>query len=92
MPGAGPRPPAGLTAERISAGAVEVRWRGDPGLEYRVRCLGADGRWRVVGRTTATSIEDGGAASGPVGVYAVSAAEPGGGPRSAEVRSDHRPG
>jgi hypothetical protein len=76
-----------VSAVRIAAGSVEVSWRGRAGIEYRVRCLEADGRWRVVGRTRTTTIEDGGAAAGPVGVYAVSATGTGGG-RSAEVRSD----
>jgi hypothetical protein len=85
-PGRAPVPPSGVRAERIAAGSVRVSWRGAAGAEYRVRCLGADGRWRVVGRTTATTIEDGGAGAGAVPVYAVSAAA--GGARSDEVRSD----
>ena len=79
-------PPSGVRAERIAAGSVRVSWKGGAGAEYRVRCLGADGRWRVVGRTTATTIEDGGAVAGPVPVYGVSAAVDG--TRSDEVRSD----
>jgi hypothetical protein len=71
----------------MTNGAVRVSWTGGDGAEYRVRCLTADGRWRVVGRTGATSIEDGGAPpEGPVPVYGVSAAAAG--DRSAEARSD----
>ena len=82
--GACPRP---VTAVRLPAGSVRVSWRGPAGAEFRVRCLQPDGRWRVVGRTRATEIEDGGAPAGPVGVYSVSAAGSDG-DRSAEVRSD----
>ena len=80
-------PPSEVSAVRLPVGSVQVSWRGPAGVEYRVRCLQADGRWRVVGRTRATTIEDGGAVRGPVGVYAVSAAGPAG-DRSAEIRSD----
>jgi hypothetical protein len=64
-----------------------VTWTGSGsgGVEYRVRCLAGGGSWRVVGRTRATSIEDGGAPEGAVPVYAVSAAA--GGARSGEARS-----
>jgi hypothetical protein len=65
---------------------VEVRWTGRGDVEYRVRCLVGEDRWRVVGRTRGTTIEDGGAPPGPLPVYAVSAAA--GGTRSAETRSD----
>ena len=82
-----PAVPSGVRAVRGRTGSVEVSWRGGDGdLEYRVRCLTPDGRWRVVGRTHDTSIEDGGAPAGPVAVYAVSAAMSG--IRSAEGRSD----
>jgi hypothetical protein len=83
----GPVPPRAVSATRIDGGSVRVSWTGSGDVEYRVRCLVADGRWRVVGRTRATWIEDGGAPAGPAGVYAVSAAGAGG-DRSAEVRSD----
>jgi hypothetical protein len=83
----GPEPPASVTAVRLSAGSVRVSWRGPAGAEFRVRCLQPDGRWRVVGRTRAAEIEDGGAPLGPVGVYSVSAAGSDGS-RSAEARSD----
>jgi hypothetical protein len=68
-------------------GAVRVSWTGEGDVEYRVRGLTPDGRWRVVGRTRALDIEDGGAPpAGPVPVYAVSAAA--NGERSEEARSD----
>jgi hypothetical protein len=54
-------------------------------VEYRVRRLGGD-RWRVIGRTRTTRMQDGGAPAGVVPVYSVSAAS--GGVRSAEGRSD----
>jgi hypothetical protein len=83
----GPEPPGSVAAVRLSAGSVRVSWRGPAGAEFRVRCLQPDGRWRVVGRTRATEIEDGGAPAGPVGIYSVSAAGSDGN-RSVEVRSD----
>jgi hypothetical protein len=82
----GPRPPRDVHAVRTPGGTVRVSWTGSGEVEYRVRSLTADGRWRVVGRTRDLSIEDGGAAAaGPVPVYAVSAAA--GGERSPEVHS-----
>ncbi|HWM58112.1 MAG TPA: hypothetical protein VNO83_09770 [Pseudonocardia sp.] len=86
-PVAGPRPPAAVSATRSAAGSVTVHWSGPSDVEYRVRCRGADGRWRVVGRTTAHELEDGGAPAGPLPLYAVSAAADGA--RSAEALSDH---
>ena len=83
----GPEPPGSVAAVRLSAGSVRVSWRGPAGAEFRVRCLQPDGRWRVVGRTRATEIEDGGAPAGPVGIYSVSAAGSDGN-RSVEARSD----
>jgi hypothetical protein len=77
--------PQQVRAIRLSNGSVEVSWVGVAGAEFRVRCCD-DGRWRVVGRTHASRMEDGGASGGTVGVYAVSAAV--GGVRSAESRSD----
>jgi hypothetical protein len=87
-----PAAPRDVRASRVAGGSVEVRWSAvehvPPGgdVEYRVRCRAADGRWRVVGRTRTTTIEDGGAPAGSVPVYAVSAAV--GGARSDEGRSD----
>lgn len=85
-PNGAPEVPGDVRAVRVAGGSVEVTWTGAGDVEYRVRCLTSDGRWRVVGRTRATSIEDGGAASGPLPVYAVSAAASG--LRSDEGRSD----
>lgn len=90
-PVGGPPAPSGVVAARVAGGTVRVSWIAAPGdsgtTEYRVRCQRADGSWRVVGRTRATVIEDGGAPPGPVSVYGVSAAA-GGGPRSGEVLSE----
>ncbi|MEJ3654785.1 Ig-like domain repeat protein [Actinomycetes bacterium KLBMP 9759] len=89
-----PPAPSEVLATRISGGSVRVSWTssavGD--VEYRVRCLvdPAAERWRVVGRTRDTAIEDGGAPAGEVPVYAVSAAVAG--VRSAECRSDGHTG
>ncbi|HZG88909.1 MAG TPA: hypothetical protein VEZ42_01720 [Pseudonocardia sp.] len=86
-----PPRPTGVRAARLTGGSVRVSWSPPAGIapgaaQYRVRArTGPDG-WRVVGRTTATDIEDGGAPVGAVPVYAVSAAV--GGVRSAEARSD----
>lgn len=67
---------------------MRISWSGcgRADVEYRVRCVDAGGRWRVIGRTRATTIEDGGAAPGALPVYAVSAAA--GGARSVECRTD----
>ena len=90
-PVGGPPAPSGVVAARVAGGTVRVSWIAAPGdsgtTEYRVRCQRADGSWRVVGRTRATVIEDGGAPPGPVSVYGVSAAAQGG-PRSGEVLSE----
>jgi cell division septum initiation protein DivIVA len=89
-PPSGPRPPRDVRAVRVAGGTVRVSWTGSGDVEYRVRSLTPDGRWRVVGRTRALDIEDGGAPpAGPVQVYAVSAAA--NGERSAEARSDGVP-
>ena len=86
-PAAGPVPPRDVRAVRMADGTVHVSWSGRGDVEYRVRTLTADGRWRVVGRTRDLAIEDGGAPpSGPVPAYAVSAAAHG--ERSGEIRSD----
>ncbi len=64
-----------------------MSWIGSGDVEYRVRSLTAEGRWRVVGRTRALTIDDAGAPSGgPVPVYAVSAAADG--ERSVEIHSN----
>ena len=82
----GPAAPAGVLAVRAGDGTVDVTWTPVAGdVEYRVRRLDGD-RWRVIGRTRATRLQDGGAPGGTVPVYAVSAAR--GGVRSAEGRSD----
>ena len=82
----GPAAPAGVLAVRAGDGTVDVTWTPVAGdVEYRVRRLDGD-RWRVIGRTRATWLQDGGAPGGIVPVYAVSAAR--GGVRSAEGRSD----
>ncbi len=75
--------PTAVRAERDPSGTVVVAWDGPAGVEYRVRCRRPDGGWRVVGRTRATRIEDGGAGAGPLPEYAVSAARDGA--RSAET-------
>ena len=86
-PVVGPEPPRDVRAVRTAAGTVRVSWTGSGDVEYRVRGLTPDGRWRVVGRTRALSIEDGGAPPvGPVPVYAVSAAADG--ERSTEIHSN----
>jgi hypothetical protein len=86
-PQSGPQAPRDVRAVRAAGGAVRVSWTGSGDVEYRVRALTPDGRWRVVGRTRAVTIEDGGAPpAGPVPVYAVSAAS--NGERSAESHSD----
>jgi hypothetical protein len=85
--GGGPEPPRDVRALRVADGTVLVSWTGSGDVEYRVRGRTPDGRWRVVGRTRALTIEDGGAPqAGPVPVYAVSAAADG--ERSAEIHSN----
>ncbi|WP_232663555.1 hypothetical protein [Pseudonocardia sp. TRM90224] len=92
--GGAPPAPSDVMATRISGGSVRVSWTSSAAgdVEYRVRCLvdPAAERWRVVGRTRATAIEDGGAPAGNVPVYAVSAAVAG--VRSTECRSDGHAG
>jgi hypothetical protein len=86
-PTGGPQPPRDVRAVRAAGGAVRVSWTGSGDVEYRVRCLTPDGRWRVVGRTRERSIEDGGAPqTGPVPVYAVRASA--NGDSSAESHSN----
>jgi hypothetical protein len=83
----GPAAPGRVQVRRGTDGTVEITWEGVPGnlAEYRVRCE-EGGRWRVVGRTRATRMEDGGAPADRLPVYAVSASV--GGVRSGETRSD----
>lgn len=82
---AGPAVPVDVRAVRAADGSVCVTWGGTGDVEYRVRSRDARGSWRVVGRTRATALEDGGAGAGALPVYAVSAAA--GGARSAEAQS-----
>lgn len=82
---AGPAAPVDVRAVRAPDGSVRVSWTGCGDVEYRVRSRDARGSWRVVGRTRATALEDGGAGPGPLPTYAVSAAS--GGARSVEVES-----
>jgi hypothetical protein len=78
--------PTRVRAVRLGDGAVEVSWAGPRDAEFRVRVRTGPESWRVVGRTRATSIEDGGTAPGELPVYAVSATVDG--VRSPEGRSD----
>lgn len=59
--------PSTVRAARGPSGAVVVTWlpSSAAGVTYRVTRLEPDGSARVVGRTGATSIEDGGAPAGP---------------------------
>lgn len=81
-------PPSDVRAVRDASGAVVVTWQPSPtsGATYKVACVEPRGA-RVVGRTAARQIEDGGAPAGPdVPVYVVVAVQPG--RVSEEVRSD----
>jgi hypothetical protein len=78
--------PRSVRAVRLSGGSVLISWTGPAGAQYRVRAQSGSDSWRVVGRTSDTAIEDGGAPAGPVPVYAVSATV--GQIRSDETRSD----
>ncbi|MCP9623979.1 fibronectin type III domain-containing protein [Nocardia otitidiscaviarum] len=66
-------PPGALTAIRQPNGTVTLSWEPSPtaDVEYRVTRLQPDDSWRVVGRTRATELEDGGAPDGPLPIYAV---------------------
>ncbi|MFQ6398214.1 hypothetical protein ACLMAJ_32830 [Nocardia sp. KC 131] len=68
--------PARVEATRTSNGSILVVWSPSSTgtVDYRVTRLQPDGSWRVVGRTKATELEDGGAPTGPPPVYAVAAA------------------
>jgi hypothetical protein len=79
-------PPRDVRASRSPDGSVEVSWTGPAGAQFRVRARTGPDSWRVVGRTTSSSLEDGGAPPGPVPVYAVSATVDG--IRSEETRSE----
>lgn len=52
--------PTNVRAQRAGDGSVTVSWSGPTGAEYKVSRQSPDGRWRVVGRTRESSIEDGG--------------------------------
>jgi hypothetical protein len=78
--------PREVRAVRLPGGSVEISWTGPVGAQFRVRAQTGPESWRVVGRTTGTSIEDGGAPSAAIPVYAVSATV--GEIRSYEGRSD----
>lgn len=73
-------PPVGVRVLRDRAGAVVVEWQpsATPGVTYRITRIHPDGTGRVIGRTGATRVEDGGAPPGPgVPDYAVVALQPG---------------
>ncbi|QSR28894.1 Hypothetical protein CFH99_0090 [Nocardioides aromaticivorans] len=82
-------PPSAVRAVRDGSGAVVVSWQPSPtsGATYKVSRVEPNGTTRVVGRTAAPQIEDGGAPAGSdVPVYVVVAVQPG--RVSDEVRSD----
>lgn len=68
--------PGQVEVRRTGGGSVLVSWidAGLPGSQYKVSRQEPDGSWRVVGRTGALSLEDGGAGQeGPLPVYTVEA-------------------
>ncbi|MFD0364365.1 Ig-like domain repeat protein [Nocardia sp. GCM10030253] len=67
--------PTRVEATRMANGSIRVVWSPSSTgtVDYRVTRLQPDGSWRVVGRTKATDLEDGGAPAGPPPVYAVAA-------------------
>ncbi|WP_063813620.1 hypothetical protein [Nocardia anaemiae] len=80
--------PQRVEATRLANGSVLVAWSptSTDNVAYRVTRLQPDGSWRVVGRTQATELEDGGAPAVGQPVYAVAAAVAG---RYSEItRSD----
>ncbi|MFC9999435.1 hypothetical protein [Nocardia sp. NPDC127526] len=80
--------PPQVQATRKPDGTVVITWSpsATEQAEYRVTRLQPDGSWRVVGRTRGTTLEDGGATTGPVPVYGVVASVSG---RTSELsRSD----
>ncbi|WP_433202314.1 Ig-like domain repeat protein [Nocardia sp. CA-107356] len=81
-------PPQRVDATRLANGSVLVAWSPSStnNVTYRVTRMQPDGSWRVVGRTHATELEDGGAPAVGQPVYAVAAAVAG---RYSEItRSD----
>lgn len=85
-------PPSRLRVERQRDGTVLVTWSPSPTdrPEYKVSRLQPDNSWRVVGRTRATEMEDGGApTTGPTPVYMVAASVAG--RTSDTIRSDETP-
>ncbi|MFE9322700.1 Ig-like domain repeat protein [Nocardia sp. NPDC052278] len=68
--------PQRVEATRLANGSVLVAWSptSTDNVAYRVTRLQPDGSWRVVGRTQATELEDGGAPAAGQPVYAVAAA------------------
>ncbi|MFX0576668.1 Ig-like domain repeat protein [Nocardia nepalensis] len=83
--------PQRVDATRLANGSVLVAWTPSStnNVDYRVTRLQPDGSWRVVGRTQATELEDGGAPAVGQPVYAVAAAAAG---RYSEItRSDTGP-
>lgn len=84
-------PPAWVRAARDGRGDVLVVWEPSPTpqVRYKVSRRDADGRWRVVGRVSDTSVLDGGAPLAvEAPVYAVEAVQAG--RSSAPVRSDEQ--
>ncbi|MEV2219732.1 Ig-like domain repeat protein [Nocardia vinacea] len=83
--------PQRVEATRLANGSMLVVWSptSTDNVAYRVTRLQPDGSWRVVGRTQATELEDGGAPAVGQPVYAVAAAVAG---RYSEItRSDTGP-
>jgi hypothetical protein len=73
-------PPGPVRAARAASGVVVVEWQPSAtgGVTYRVARVQPDGTTRVVGRTGATRIEDGGAPPGmALPDYTVAAVQPG---------------
>ncbi|WP_433710673.1 Ig-like domain repeat protein [Nocardia sp. CA-084685] len=83
--------PQRVEATRLANGSVLVAWSptSTDNVAYRVTRLQPDGSWRVVGRTQATELEDGGAPAAGQPVYAVAAAVAG--RYSETTRSDTAP-
>ncbi|PZS33578.1 MAG: hypothetical protein DLM58_07415 [Pseudonocardiales bacterium] len=81
------RPPGAVSVTRDRTDVVVVSWQPSPTADvtYRVSRRGADGSWRVIGRTAASRMDDGGAPRGGAPQYAVAAVQAG--RASEEVRS-----
>ncbi|GAB2486681.1 fibronectin type III domain-containing protein [Jatrophihabitans fulvus] len=79
--------PSAVRAVRDRTGTVVVTWQPSPtpGVSYRVGRTEPGGSVRTVARTSATTVEDGGAPTGAVPVYVVAAFRAG--RSSAEVSS-----